>query len=77
MYSPVYPRPRKVYFNWVDSAGQWFSNGIGDNVFPDSVTGYCQVAMPPNGNRGVIAAMLEPIFLRKSQSIRIRRFWYF
>jgi hypothetical protein len=56
MYSPVYPRPRKVYFNWVDSAGQWFSNGIGDNVFPDSVTGYCQVAMPPNGNRGVIAA---------------------
>jgi hypothetical protein len=47
-------RPRKVYFNWVDRFGQWYSNGIGDNVFSDSVTGYCQVSMA-YGNRGVIA----------------------
>jgi hypothetical protein len=47
-------RPRKVYFNRIDEFGEWYSTGIGDNVFNDSVTGYCQVAMA-YGNRGVIA----------------------
>jgi len=54
MYSPVYPRPRKVYFNWLSPEGEWFSNGVGDNDFADSVTGYCQVAIT-SSNRGVIA----------------------
>jgi hypothetical protein len=47
-------RPRKVYFNRIDEFGEWYSNGVGDNVFNDSVTGYCQAAMA-YGNRGVIA----------------------
>lgn len=49
-----YPRPRHIYFNRVDSQGNWFSNGFGDRVNNDSVGGYCQVSMY-NGNFGAVA----------------------
>jgi hypothetical protein len=50
-----YQRPRHIYFNYLNSEGQWFAPGTGDRVFDDSVSGYCQVAMA-YGNRGAIAA---------------------
>lgn len=46
-----YPRPRHIYFNWVDAAGTWFSDGVGDRVNNDSVGGYCQVSLYA-GTRG-------------------------
>jgi hypothetical protein len=49
-----YPRPRHIYFNWVDAAGNWFSSGEGDRVNNDSVGGYCQLSLI-YGNRGAIA----------------------
>jgi len=46
-------RPRHIYFNRVDSQGNWFSNGFGDRVSNDSVGGYCQVSMY-DGNFGAV-----------------------
>jgi hypothetical protein len=49
-----YPRPRHIYFNWVDASGSWFSDGVGDRVNNDSVGGYCQVSLY-NGTRGAVS----------------------
>jgi hypothetical protein len=47
--------PRQVYFNFIDSAGVWFSPGIGDRIFDDFMTGYSQVTAD-SGDHAVVAA---------------------